>query len=90
MSILKSLPKLIPKDVSILKCTFVQTRNMAAAGKKSGKGAAVGKPKKVKKPIRSMTYIYYPAMKYFILVRYLMLKQIQKNLSIFFVEAITN
>ena len=55
MSLLRSLPKLIPKDVSIIKCTFVQTRNMAAAGKKSGKGAAVGKPKKVKKIIVSMT-----------------------------------
>ena len=88
MSLLRSLPKLLPKDVSILKCTFVQTRNMAAAGKKSGKGAAVGKPKKVKKNLKKYDLYLLPSN--FVLGRYLMLKLIQKNLSIFFVEAITN
>ena len=50
MSLLRSLPKLVPKDFSSGSCIFIQTRNMAKVGK-TGKGAAAGKPKKVREQI---------------------------------------
>ena len=47
MNILQNLPKLVSKDFSFGNHVFMQSRNMAVAPKKAGKGAAAGKPKKV-------------------------------------------
>ena len=59
MSLLRKLPKLVSKDISFGYAMMIQTRGAAGGGggggpKKTGKGAAAGKPKKVHTKIISM------------------------------------